>query len=323
MTEEQAPFDDLHCIYLQASGPACHDCVMIGRRWRDGYGSTADDSDFWIVTNRLEDGKTRTRPQYGPMRQFLTGCWRAPSGVAYFSNASDLRITVMDDPIGGSVPPRLYPLGILPKGIWGLDDEHVWTWGMRKREGKQEQALFFFDGKEWSEVPSPDFAISAMHGTSPDLLYAVGWQGGIARLDRGAWTRFPAPTAEVLSDVFVAGPDEIYAVGEGGMLLEGSSNGWAEVWHTQGDGLGLFAVAKFLDTLYIGAGPLGAFRRVGGGDVVEHFKPKWIGAAHIDARQELVITCDHMIVGSVDGEKFKGVGVNLLHKLTATQDILS
>lgn len=317
------PFSDLHCIYSFASGASYSDCAFLGRRWRDAYGTNLADSDFWVMVNRPEPGvESQTYGRWGPWTNWLVGLWRAlPSGIVYVADASSFSIHVYDDVMDHARTARTYSLRFAPEGVFGLDDAHVYAWGTGKdASGQLEYPMARFDGRDWQEMPNPGFPVSKMHGIAPDLIYAAGWRGGMARWDGRAWTVFPMPTGEVLSDVFVAGPDEIYATGHNGSLLEGTASGWGVITRSIDDRLPYTCVAKWNDTLWVGGGAQGLFRRVGQTDQLELFKPK-VRAASFDARQTLVVTTANAIVGTLDGQSFRGSGIDSLLQMTATMDI--
>jgi hypothetical protein len=98
--------------------------------------------------------------------------------------------------------------------------------------------------------------------------------------------------------VFVAGPDEMYAVGHGESLWEGSASGWGKV----ADGPGpLFGVAKFAGEVWVGAKNLGLFKRVR--NTLESVNPD-IHAVMMEARNVLLITCQDQIAATADGKTF-------------------
>ena len=140
------------------------------------------------------------------------------------------------DPEPRAAPWREDPVPGTLAGVWGLHDECVFTWGLRGGAN----VLYRFDGRTWNELPAPG-EILAMHGVAPDLVYAVGRDGLVARWDGRHWTKVVTPGLGVLTDVFVVDEDEMYAVGSGGQLLQGSIHGWAEVLN----GWPLFSVEKW------------------------------------------------------------------------------
>lgn len=321
---DDPPFDDMHCEYGWASGRSYLDCVCIGRRWRERYGTMLVDSDYYVVVNRPErDVSVRTYARWGPWPNIMMGLWRAlPSERVYACDTSQQSVHVWDDVMDVSRPARVHPLGFGPEGIWGLDEEHVYVWGIFQRAPGTpgEPHLARFDGTEWKTMPHPGFFIVEMHGLAPDNLYAVG-RGGIARWDGGTWIRFPLPTAGIFTDVFVAGPDEMYATTLNGALLEGTANGWSVITRTIDDRLPYACVIKFAGELLVGGSFQGLFRRVGKTHVLELIEPD-LHANQFEARAgSLIVTTPDRIAGSTDAVKFTAAATGVLLDLTRSIDI--
>lgn len=312
------PFDDMHCEYGWASGSHFMDCAFVARRWRDRYGTMLSDSDFYVCAVTNDEVR-----YWGPWPNIVPALWRAlPSGRVYVCDASQGAVHIYDD-VMNTDPSliRRVELGFAPEGIWGLDERHIYVWGIRRpASGDKVPALARFDGTSWLDMATPSFFITKMHGLSPDLIYGAG-RGGMARWDGRGWNELPMPTGEILSDVFVAGPDEIYATGHSGSLLEGTANGWGVIARTPDDRLPYACVAKFAGELFVGGGPLGLFRRVGKTDQLELIKPN-IQATGFEVRGgALIITAPTKIVGTADGLKFQSTVVDVVLNATNTVDI--
>ncbi len=319
--EANRKLPDLVCTYLFACGRSFSDCVFLGKRHREETGDNPDVSDFWILGNSPKEKNDVFTTLLFKWKNWLTGIWRSPSGIVYVTDATTRAVHRFADVFDLKRFPEDTPLDAVLEGIWGLDDENLFAWGTRKGgRGKFEYVIFRFDGRMWAEMPSPGFAIVDVHGLSPDLIYSVGAQGGIARWDGSAWRCFEGPTREMLSCVRVAGADEVYSCGHGGSVLAGSARGWRKIAEIP-QGLPAFAVAPFRGALYVGGGPLGLFRAASPTAPLELIKPN-VKATWFDARDELVITCDSMIVGTSDGASFTGSAINMLEKCTGEQDIL-
>jgi hypothetical protein len=293
--------------YEQASGPSIADAAFLAQRHDADQGFIPEQSECWIMAVRSATGKgdaSELRAVGGTLGWY-TGLWRSPSGRVYVTSSSgqvvsnpnlwDTQAQWDDNQLG---PPLV--------GVWGIDDRCVFAWGAT---WQKEYKVFRFDGTRWSELPTPGFDVRAMHGIAPDLVHAVGIGGRIARWDGGRWTEPSSPVGENLTSVFVAGPDEIYATGAAGSLLEGSAHGWGVITTlaTGGVGLPLHAVAKWRGDLWIGGGAQGLFKRVGTTGQLDCIKPN-IKAFALDARKDLVMTMNELIVGTSDGQAFTGVG---------------
>lgn len=309
-------YEDLHCEYSWASGSDFENCAWITRRWRDEYGTTLSDSDFLICV-----GHGNQFRYLNPTPNILPALWRAlPSGRVYVADGSQGQIYVYDDLLDPHVGARTLPLTFAPEGIWGLDEQYIYAWGIGVDGDQQVPHLAAYDGRKWTDLPNPGFYITKMHGLAPDLIYAAG-RGGMARWDGRTWHELPMPTGEILSDVFVAGPNEIYATGYSGSLLEGTANGWSTITRTIADGLPFACVIKFADELFVGGLSLGMYRRVGRTNQLEHIKPD-IHASSFEARAgSLIITVPDEIIGTSDGEAFFGTAFEAILESTGAIDI--
>jgi hypothetical protein len=65
-----------------------------------------------------------------------------------------------------------------------------------------------------------------MGGTGPEDLYAVGWGGLILHHDGRAWQRLDSPTNQHLSNVKAVAPGQVYVCGNKGTLLRGYAHQW-------------------------------------------------------------------------------------------------
>jgi hypothetical protein len=63
-------------------------------------------------------------------------------------------------------------------------------------------------------------------GTGPENLYAVGWGGLILRFDGQNWRRVDSPTNQHLSNIKIISNEEIYTCGNNGVLLRGAGEHW-------------------------------------------------------------------------------------------------
>jgi hypothetical protein len=293
----------LTTLYSNASGFSLDDACFIGLRFDEEVGFKRSEGESYLC--QLWNGKFRTRYEGGG---WFTGLWYSESRTAYFTESWGTAFVYpgLTTGTGGS---RQYKLPGLLAGAWGLTDEFVLVWGDQNDTG----VMYRWDGKAWGPMESPGPGVLDVHGISPELLVAVGPGGMISRWDGAHWHRVDSPTQSVLSAVYVASPDEMYAVGAGGRFLEGSVHGWSDVLAGPGP---LFGVAKWKNEVWVGAAQHGLMKREG--DKLVSIKPN-IKAETMDARQDLVITCPDKIAGTADGKNFGSAGKgNLLEMLAGT-----
>jgi hypothetical protein len=315
----------LRHIYRFASGPALHECAYLGLRYETTIGAEPNYSEYAVFENTTEPG-TDDEPVAHlrwRVKSLLTGIWRSPSKIVYVADAHEPGLLRYRDLSSGD-PRDLLPLGeTFPEGVFGLDDQHVYIWGSRLgSNGDHEYPVMRWDGQQWHELPMPGFRMVAMHGLAPDLLFAVGRNGFVGRFDGSRWRRFPVPTEEVLVSVFCAGPDEFYACGHLGIVLEGSKAGWGRISENYIENAPLYSVAKFRGDLWIAGGKQGVLRRVGTTDRLEVVKDN-IGATWLDAREDhLLATCDDFIAGTRDGTSWWAAAENAYEEFLDGEPIM-
>jgi hypothetical protein len=295
--------------FYAASGPANSDCYALAQRWDDAQGYDSNEGEFWVLSLAKQAGGD-LRLEFGWATTRLIGAlWRADSRACFVA-APDGTVRYhpdlqMPDRKGKWETQKVHTGTLI--GIWGLDEANVFTWGLGT---KRTPRLYRRAGKGWAELQSPGFKVHAMHGSSPDCIYAVGEGGGIARLEGNGWRTFTGPTDETLTSVFVASADQVYAAGWQGSVLEGSSKGWGKIADgprmPTGEGAPLLAVCLWKKQLWIGGGVLGLLRRKGTSNVLEAVKPN-IHAVTLDGRKNLVIAADDFIAQTVNGTDFDAV----------------
>jgi len=263
---------------------ACHFLVL---RFDEKWGFNPDVGESLVMQNVGEV----THCLYGG-RGWYTGLWRSPAGKVYISDAAE-RIHFNPDPAPRAAPWRVDPLAGTLTGIWGLDDQFVLTWGLRRKT----TVMYRYNGSKWSEIESPGEVVG-VHGISPDLVMAVGTQGLIARWDGKKWSRMVTPARGVLSAVHVASEDEMYAVGSKNGLYQGSVHGWAEVLEGPGP---MFGITKWKGEIWVGAAQNGLMKLAG--NKLDVIKAN-VKAEKLDARVDLLIGAPNMIVGTNDGARF-------------------
>jgi hypothetical protein len=308
--------------YESASGSSFDDCTFIGLRMDEAIGYQPEEMECWVVSvRRALSGPhpLELRCQGGTMSWYV-GIWRSPAGRVYIADAhgyvhSNPDLWAVDARERWESPHFETTLN----GVFGIDDGCVFTWGSTF---DKKHSVHRFDGTAWNELPSPSFAVRSMHGLAPDLVYAVGLGGRIARWDGARWTEVASPVSEDLKSVFVAGPDEIYAVGAAGSVLEGSAHGCEVIAQAPLGrvGMALYAVAKWRGELWIGGGPQGLFKRVANTRQLDLIKPN-VKAVSLDARQTLVMGTEDWVCGTSDGQTFQAAGANFLREARAGRQL--
>jgi hypothetical protein len=184
------------------------------------------------------------------------------------------------------------------RGVWGLDEQHVYTWG----SWRGAFPWFAWDGSRWTPMPDPGFDVRGVHGLTPELVYAVGHAGQVAQWDGSEWRLFGTPTRDILTSVFVAAPDEIYAAGNDGTVLEGSASSWRKLAAIP-PASALSGVVKHQDSLLVGGGAQGLFRRGSTSDQFECVEPN-LTVNGLDNRGALLVSADECVSSSADGRTF-------------------
>lgn len=282
-------------ILSHATGTSLQDCNFLALRFDEKYGFKPGAGESWV----FELSRAGIHRLYGGVTWF-TGLWRSPAGRV-FASTGGMGVHVKPAAAPGTGSWQTEQLAGVLTGIWGLDDECVFTWGVHQ----SRHVLYRWDGRAWRETTSPGKVV-AMHGIARDFVVAVGEEGLIARWDGTQWSRMPSPTGAVLSAVYCASPDEIFAVGAGRQMLQGSQSGWAHLLEGPAP---MFGVAKFKGSVWVGASSAGLMKLEGNRLVA--VKPN-IKAELLDARGNLLISSPGVIVHSEDGTKFTGTVVDAI-----------
>jgi hypothetical protein len=300
---------ELEHLYHSASGLSLFDCSWLGQRFDKARGFSPYLSESWVMRfgpDETPDGMHQQHVDYG-IQGWFTMLWRAPSGNTYVADANNRVIVARD---AEQKVWDFYPLPFIVSGIWGLDDNAVFAWGV---DGTAPR-LFRWDGAAWTEMPSPG-DIMRMHGLALDRIYAVGNDGLLARWDGTTWHRATVPTKGVLTGIRVVGAEECWASGQDGSLYTETATGWRE--HARA-ALPLHDVASFAGDVWVAGGSLGLMRVVPGTQELEVVKPN-IEALSLDARGCLLATASNLIAGTTDGKVFRAAGIGKLAEMTASR----
>jgi hypothetical protein len=297
--------------YYNASGRSRSDCAFLAVRYDDARGFKPWMGDECFVCSNDPSGLYTHIGTGG----WFTSLWRSSGGAVWVCDSQGTVSTApsLQDPMVSPAAWNHIVLDAALFGLWGIDEECVFTWGVREQRG----VVFRWDGQAWIELPAPGFEVEAMHGTGPGDAWACGTGGSVAHWDGDRWSPVQTSNDEHLTSIFQAGPDEIYVTGDRGSVLEGSALGVVPIGSIPDAVVGdVRAVAKWGGELWIGAGRLGLWRRLGSSDQFECVKPN-VDATHFDARWDMVITCKERISGTADGASFFSIGSGAVQNIRA------
>lgn len=86
-------------------------------------------------------------------------------------------------------------------------------------------------GQQW-QCANPELremaapALESIHGSAPNNIYAVGEKGVILHFNGVSWKPLDSPTNRPLSRVFCVSEDEVYLCGNDGAIFKGNKNQW-------------------------------------------------------------------------------------------------
>jgi hypothetical protein len=294
----------LQTWYAHVSGVSEAQAGALLYRYRDEADFRSAQIQSWLLYFK-DAGEATTTIAAGHWDTYVSGIWVSDSGRLYASLAQGA-IGIYDG-VKSFNQVSMEKVGSALTGVWGLDDKHVWAYGGSSIHGG---FVYFWNGKVWKELPRPPAWILRIHGCAPDCVYGVGatsaylWNGK-------KWSETALRASLSLSCIWVESPDELYATDEGGVLFEGSADGWIQ--RAEWDGP-LVGVAKFKKKVWIGGGDAGLLRLNGKTKKIESIKPK-VATRYFEARDELLIPAMNRVVGSKDGDQFAGYGQNAIADL--------
>ena len=283
------------------SGRNLDDAVALGYRGQAGVGFRPEAGDSWVIQFTGDQGTSRLY-----VGGWFTGLWRAPSGRTFVTHAPG-KIHQADDVAG---PWSVHDVPGMMVGVWGLDDAHVYAWGLRGGRS----FLLRFDGDRWADMPAPGpERIIAMGGSREDHLVAVGEAGLLARWDGSRWARAPEAGTEPLVAVHVDATDEVWVGGGRGSVLQGSPYGFSLV--TRGSAP-VSGIARWRDEVWVatlGPGGLCKLR----GTSLDSIKPNLPGLHLVPNESHLLFSSTADVGHTADGAAFVAQGVDALERITA------
>lgn len=287
----------IQIAFVAASGPALLDCHILASRF-DPESRAEGALEFMIVQSRDGTFSARRLGNYNDL-------WRSPSGTLY--TVLEDHISWCPDAASGKNDWHVEPTRGLVREVSGVGEDLVFAYGFG-----ESVPVYRLDGGRWVTDPAPGWLL-AIHGTDPSLVYGVGREGLISRWDGAKWSPIPTNTTGVFKDVFVASPDQMYAIHEGG-LWEGSVSGWAPRLSTRDNDL--LSVSVWRDRVWVASRSRGLCTLDGAGLTVVKDNQMPGG---MDARGALLMTQHDKVAGTSDGTNFQAWKLEGLADLWAQQ----
>jgi hypothetical protein len=115
-------------------------------------------------------------------------------------------------------------------GIWGTSPSDLWVVGGSPNGDAPNDVLLHFDGQTWTQAQLPrvfDVPFLKVWGSAADDVYVVGQVGVILHFDGTGWTHQPSGSTSVLVTVAGSSATDVYAVGGPPFaLLHNDGTGW-------------------------------------------------------------------------------------------------
>ncbi len=90
--------------------------------------------------------------------------------------------------------------------------------------------ILHYDGARWTTVPSgTSNTLYSIFTLSASNSYAVGAGGAIVHFDGSQWSQVASGTIETLFDVWASSPTDIFVVGMNGVILHGDGSGFSRM----------------------------------------------------------------------------------------------
>jgi hypothetical protein len=297
----------LHYRYVSISGRDRMSAGALGYRYRDEADFRSAKLESWLLYFKPAEPDSTATYLAGKWDTYVSGIWVSDSGRLYAALAQGA--LGIYDGVQSFNQVSMEKVSSALTGIWGLDDKHVFAYGGSPVHGG---FVYFWNGKAWKELPRPPAWLVSMHGCAPDCVYGLG-AASAYRWNGKTWSETALRAALSLSAIWVERPDELYATDEGGVLFEGSADGWIRRAEWEGP---LSGVAKFKAQVWVGGNDQGLLRLDAKSNKIESFKPN-IAARTFEAREQLLIPLAERISFSDDGQRFRSFGLDGLKDLAS------
>ncbi|RZO66321.1 MAG: hypothetical protein EVA89_00470 [Sandaracinaceae bacterium] len=201
--------------FVAFAGRSMHDGWALTRRFDPEVGDAAHECESWVVRYVPEPTGilgTRVELRHGGAT-FLSGLWMDAGGDAWIGSPEGVVVVPL---VGASVRRHALPAPIV--GVHGVAEELVFAWS------EPGARVFRYDGADWNEVECPGQPLR-MAGTSPDALFAVGYDGFIAWWNGSRFVPIGNAGTATVSGIAVAPDSRAWATTLSGELYEVSPNG--------------------------------------------------------------------------------------------------
>jgi hypothetical protein len=149
------------------------------------------------------------------------GVWgSAPDAVWVASNSSSnpLRLWTGEEFADDSLYRSPHLSGVT--AVWGSGPNDVWA--------ADDEGILHFDGARWTQSYATTSTYFGIHGSGPGDVWAVGPRD-LVHFDGEVWRVQTGGANLALNDVWVAEPNDVWLVGEGGRILHGGTAGFTVV----------------------------------------------------------------------------------------------
>ncbi|RZO60829.1 MAG: hypothetical protein EVA89_12720 [Sandaracinaceae bacterium] len=292
-------FDDRGTVYSfdAVTGGRLEGSAFLAYRYEPDTRVTPWRMESWVVLpsdNTSLTGERLISLELG-IHGYLTRVWRAPGG-SVFASDFDGRLYVRD-PLGrGWRATNLGP-DVQLHGVWGVSDDRYYVWG----RGAWGPFIWAAVDGQFQQMPAPPGYITTLRGTSPDLLYAAGRRGLLAKWDGERWTKIELHVLRDLTGLSAGEPNDLWATTESGKLFEGTQHGWA--LRAQFDGP-LFDVVRWAGDVWVAAGRRGLLKLRGKTNMFESRAPD-VAAISLSPGADLLAVGEDSLAVSRDGVEFQ------------------